>query len=163
MLRAVIKLPVQKRRKRVNTAEELREKLKAILSDRADDGEQPKGDIQVLKPEFIDYDDEGWLTVEFLPQEWQKNGIDVVQGGILGYMLDCVFGPFAYIVSGGKLAGTVDTTTNFLRPVAADGRSITVKARMVTNAKRMMHAEGILYNADGKIAVTASTNLMKSV
>ena len=143
--------------------EELREKLKAILSDRAAEGEQPKGDIQVLEPEFVDYDDEGWLTVDFLPQDWQKNGINFVQGGILGYMLDCVFGPFAFIVSEKKLAGTIDTTTNFLRPVIADGRKIRVKARMITNAKRMMHAEGILYNADGKVAVTASTNLMKSV
>ena len=128
--------------------EELREKLKAILSDRAAAGERPKGDIQVLEPEFVDYDDEGWLTVDFLPQDWQKNGINVVQGGILGYMLDCVFGPFAFIVSEKKLAGTIDTTTNFLRPVTADGRNIRVKARMITNAKRMMHAEGILYNAD---------------
>ena len=143
--------------------EELREKLRAILSDRATAGERPKGDIQVLEPEFVDYDDEGWLTVDFLPQDWQKNGINVVQGGILGYMLDCVFGPFAFIVSEKKLAGTIDTTTNFLRPVIADGRKIRVKARMITNAKRMMHAEGILYNADGKVAVTASTNLMKSV
>lgn len=143
--------------------EELREKLRVILSDRAAEGEQPKGDIQVLEPEFVDYDDEGWLTVDFLPQDWQKNGINVVQGGILGYMLDCVFGPFAFIVSEKKLAGTIDTTTNFLRPVIADGRKIRVKARMITNAKRMMHAEGILYNADGKVAVTASTNLMKSV
>ena len=143
--------------------EELREKLRAILSDRAAAGERPKGDIQVLEPEFVDYDDEGWLTVDFLPQDWQKNGINVVQGGILGYMLDCVFGPFAFIVSEKKLAGTIDTTTNFLRPVIADGRKIRVKALMITNAKRMMHAEGILYNADGKVAVTASTNLMKSV
>lgn len=143
--------------------EELREKLRAILSDRAAAGERPKGDIQVLEPEFVDYDDEGWLTVDFLPQDWQKNGINVVQGGILGYMLDCVFGPFAFIVSEKKLAGTIDTTTNFLRPVIADGRKIRVKARMITNAKRMMHAEGILYNADGKVAVTASTNLMKRV
>ena len=143
--------------------EELREKLRAILSDRAAAGERPKGDIQVLEPEFVDYDDEGWLTVDFLPQDWQKNGINVVQGGILGYMLDCVFGPFAFIVSEKKLAGTIDTTTNFLRPVIADGRKIRVKARMITNAKRMMHAEGVLYNADGKVAVTASTNPMKSV
>lgn len=143
--------------------EELREKLRAIFSDVAAEGQNPKGDIQVLRPEFIDYDSEGWLTVDFLPQEWQKNGLNVVQGGILGYMLDCVFGPFAFIVSEKKLAGTIDTTTNFLRPVIADGRKIRVKARMITNAKRMMHAEGILYNADGKAAVTASTNLMKSV
>lgn len=143
--------------------EELREKLRAILSDRAAEGEQPKGDIQVLKPEFIDYDDEGWLTVEFMPQEWQQNGINLVQGGILAYMLDCLFGPFAYTVSEGKMSGTVDMTTNYLRPVIADGRSIRAKARMITNSKRMMHAEGIIYNADGKVAVTASTNLMKSV
>ncbi len=147
----------------MDTTEELREKLKAILSDRAADGEQPKGDIQVLKPKFIDYDEEGWLTVEFIPQEWQQNGINVVQGGILGYMLDCVFGPFAYTVSGGKMSGTVNMATNYLRPVIADGRSIRAKARLLTNSKRMMHAEGILYNADGKIAVTASANLMKSV
>ena len=144
----------------MHEAQKIKAKLEAIFSDRPPKDQLPKGDIQVLKPEFIDYDGD-WLTLKFIPQEWQKNGINVVQGGILGYMLDCTFGPFAFVLSEGKLAGTVDMTTNFLRPVIADGRSIKVKARMLTNAKRIMHIEGIIFNADGKVAVTASANLMK--
>jgi uncharacterized protein (TIGR00369 family) len=147
----------------MNTEElnEFKTKLKDIFSDRAKKGELPKGDRQVLKPEFIDYSEDGWVTVEFIPEEWQQNGLDVVQGGVLSYMIDCVFGPFAYVVTDKKLAGTLDMNTNYLRPVKADGRKITVKARFVTNAKRTLHGEAVLYNADGKVAVTASTNMMK--
>lgn len=143
------------------TTEELRDRLKEILSDRAPEGTAPAGDIQVLAPEFISYSEDGWLTVEFMPRPWQQNGLQVVQGGILGYMLDCVFGPFAYVLSEGKLSGTIDTTCNYLRPVKADGRPIRVTVRFVTNTKRTLHGEGILYNGDGKVAVTASTNMMK--
>lgn len=142
---------------------ELREKLKAILSERAAEGVKPIGDIQVLKPEFIDYTDDGVLIVDFEPQDWHENGIHLVQGGILSYMLDCVFGPFAYVISEGKMSGTLDMQTNYLRPVFADGRKIRVEAHVITNSKRTIHAEAKLYNGDGKVAVTASTNLMKSV
>lgn len=141
--------------------ETLRERLRTIFADRAPEGIQPKGDIQILKPEFIDYSDDGWLTVEFLPQEWQENGLKKLQGGVLAYMLDCVFGPFAYVISEGSMSGTLDMTTNYLRPVFADGTRITVKARFITNSKRTMHGEGTLFNGEGKPAVTASTNIMK--
>lgn len=142
---------------------ELREKLREVLSNRAKPGEQPKGDIQVLKPEFIDYTDDNVLTVDFEPQEWHENGIHLVQGGILSYMLDCVFGPFAHTLTSGKMSGTLDMQTNYLRPVFADGRKIRVEARLITNSKRTIHIEGKLYNGDGKVAVTASTNLMKAL
>jgi acyl-coenzyme A thioesterase PaaI-like protein len=65
------------------------------------------------------------------------------------------------VITDKKLAGTLDMNTNYLRPVKADGRKITVKARFVTNAKRTLHGEAVLYNSDGKVAVTASTNMMK--
>ena len=143
------------------TQEELRTKLKEILSDRAPEGSTPKGDVQVLQPVFRKYSDDGWLTAEFQPRDWQTNGLNVVQGGMLTYMIDCIFGPFAYILSEGKLSGTIDTTSNYLRPVLADGRPIRVEARFVTNTKRLLHGEAVLYNGDGKIAVTASTNMMK--
>lgn len=141
--------------------ESIREKIRQILSDRAPDGQAPKGDIQVLRPEFIDYDDEGWMTVEFIPQPWQQNGLEVVQGGILGYMMDCCFGPLGYVLSEGSLSGTLDTTVNYLRPVKADGGKIKVKVRFLTNSRRTLNGEGYLYNTQGKIAVTASTNMMK--
>lgn len=143
------------------TTEELRTRLEEILSDRAPEGQEPIGDIQVLEPKFISYSDDGWLTAEFMPRPWQQNGLQVVQGGILGYMIDCIFGPFAYVLSEGRLSGTIDTTCNFLRPVKVDGRPVRVSARFVTNTKRTLHGEAILYNGDGKVAVTASTNMMK--
>ena len=145
------------------TYEELEKKLKDILSDRAPEGTMPKGDVQVLKPEFISYSEDGWLTAQFIPQEWQQNGINIIQGGMLSYMIDCIFGPFAYVVTEGHLSGTIDSTCSYLRPVKADGRPIRVTARFVTNSRRTLHGEAVLYNGDGKVAVTASTNMMKQL
>lgn len=139
----------------------MKTRLRDILSDRAAGGARPQGDIQVLRPEFIDYSEDGWLTVEFIPQDWQKNGIGVVQGGILGYMLDCVIGPLAFVISDGRLAGTISMTTSYLRPVKADGEGVRVRARAISDSKRMMHIEAYIYNHEGKVAATAAADLMK--
>lgn len=51
--------------------------------------------------------------------------------------------------------------TNYFRPVTMDDTDILVKARITMETKRVMHIEAELLKADGKVAVKASTNIMK--
>ena len=145
----------------VTTVEGRRAQLKHLLDSRAEKGHGPKGDIEVLETRFVEYTDDGTLVVKIPIREWQLNGVDNVQGGILTYMIDCVFGSMSFVTSGCNPVGTVDMTSNYLRPVTAADGEVTIRAKIVTNSKRVMHAEAELYNGQGKLAVTASTNIMK--
>lgn len=145
----------------LTTTEGRRSQLRALLGSRAEKGMLPRGDIEVLEPEFIEYTEDEELIVKIPIREWQLNGVDNVQGGILGYMIDCVFGSMSFVISGCSPVGTVDMTSNYLRPITADDQKVTIHAKIITNSKRVMHASAQLYNSKGKLAVTASTNIMK--
>ena len=119
------------------------------------------GDIITLKPEFVEYKMDDTLTVRFHPKEWQLNGLGYVQGGFLSAMIDVVCGPMSDVCSQRHSAGTLDMLTNYFRPVTMDDTDILVKARITMETKRVMHIEAELLKADGKGAVTASTNIMK--
>ncbi len=143
------------------TTEGRRAQLRRLLSARTPEGGSPRGDIEVLEPEFIEYTDDGVLVVKIPVRQWQLNGVDNVQGGILTYMIDCIFGVLSFVTSGCSPVGTVDMTTNYLRPIPAKDDQVTVRAQILTNSRRVMHAKAELFNGAGKVAVTASTNIMK--
>ena len=145
----------------LKTPEGRRECLRTLFAARAEEGKTPRGDIEVLETVFQEYTDEGELTVKIPVRPWQVNGLDNVQGGILIYMIDCVFGAMSYVTNECQPVGTIDTTANYLRPVTLSDGEVTIRARAVTNSRRMIHATAELYNARGKAAVTASTNIMK--
>lgn len=145
----------------LTTPEGRRECLRMLFAARAGEGKTPRGDIEVLETEFDGYTDEGELTVRIPVRPWQVNGLDNVQGGILVYMIDCVFGAMSFVTNECGPVGTIDTTANYLRPVTLEDGWVTIRARAVTNSRRMIHATAELYNARGKVAVTASTNIMK--
>ena len=146
----------------LNTTEGRREQLRQLLNARAQEGASPRGDIEVLETQFIEYTDDDELIVKIPVKPWQVNGFDHVQGGVLTYMIDCIFGTMSFVTSGYNPVGTMDMTTNYLRPIVlTDNDRITIRARIVTNSRRVMYAEAKLYNSAGKLAVTASTNIIK--
>lgn len=119
------------------------------------------GDIRTLKPEFVEYKMDETLTVRFHPEEWQLNGLGYVQGGFLAAMIDVVCGPMSDVCTQSESVGTLDMLTNYFRPVTMEDKDILVKSRITMATKRIMHMEAELFKADGKVAVTASTNIMK--
>ena len=78
---------------------ERREILKLIFSERALEGEEYETDLQVLAPEFVSYTDDEVLTVRIPVKKWMGNGLRVVQGGIMSYMIDAVVGPMGFAYS----------------------------------------------------------------
>ena len=57
----------------LTTAEGRRAQLKALLAARAEEGAMPRGDIEVLETEFVEYTDEGELTVK-IPRQGGAHG-----------------------------------------------------------------------------------------
>ncbi len=84
----------------LNTTEGRREQLRQLLNARAQEGASPRGDIEVLETQFIEYTDDDELIVKIPVKPWQVNGFDHVQGGVLTYMIDCIFGTMSFVTSG---------------------------------------------------------------
>ena len=133
--------------------------LKILYADRAPEGTTPRGDIQVLRPEFISYGD-NTVRVKFPVEQWQLNGIDILQGGVMSYMMDCVLGSMTYVHSGGPVA-TIDMTANYLKAVSLKDPYVVVEARILNETRTMLHAFAKLENSAGETAVTATSNIMK--
>lgn len=124
---------------------------------------QMANDITTLKPELVEYTEDDTLVVRFHPQEWQLNGIRYVQGGFLAAIIDVVCGPLAAIYAGNSTAGSLDLSVSYLRPVTMDDTDFFVKAQVVNDTKRVTHIRAEVIKKNGKVAVTATTNVMKEI
>jgi uncharacterized protein (TIGR00369 family) len=143
------------------SVEETKEVIREIISDRAAPGDTPRGDFQVLMGDFIDYTDDGELIVKYPVKEWQCNGLDVMQGGVMGYIADATFGPLGYAIFSRTSAVTIDMTTNFLRGVNITVAYLIAKTRVLTKGRNIAHMECKLYNPEGKLVMHSTANMMK--
>lgn len=143
------------------SVEETKEIIREIISDRAAPGDTPRGDFQVLMGDFIDYTDDGELIVKYPVKEWQCNGLDVMQGGVMGYIADATFGPLGHAIFNRTPAVTIDMTTNFLRGVNITVPYLIAKTRVLTKGRNIAHMECRLYNPEGKLVMNATANMMK--
>ena len=143
------------------------EAFQMLLGSRDEEGYGVTGDVTSLDPELVEYtieeDGTELLVARFRPQEWMLNGLRYVQGGYLASMIDVVCGPMSDICSNGRSAGTLDMTTTYFRPITMEDQEITVRVRLTSNTKRVMHFEAELMNSKGKRAVTAVSNIMKAM
>lgn len=118
-------------------------------------------DVISLRPELVEYGEDDTLIVRFHPQEWQLNGIGYVQGGFLAAFIDVVCGPMAAVYAENRTAGSLDMQMNYLRPVTMKDSEFLVKAQVVNDTRRTTHIRAELIKQNGKVAVTASTTVMK--
>jgi uncharacterized protein (TIGR00369 family) len=143
------------------TREEKRAKLKEILKQQIEPGETPKGDIELLKGRFVSYTDEEELVIEFPIADWQRNGLGNLQGGMVSFIMDCCFGVLGYVNNNCNPIATIEMTCNFLRPMGPEQKSITMRTRIRSRGRRVIHALCDAYNAEGKLVATSSTNIMR--
>ncbi|WP_298915742.1 PaaI family thioesterase [uncultured Algimonas sp.] len=80
-----------------------------------------------------------------------------VQGGFLAAMLDDTMGPALFAMTDGKRFGsTIDLHVHYLRAVKP-GR-VTTKGRVVKLGARVAFLQGDLFDADGRLAATATAS-----
>ncbi len=98
------------------------------------------------------------LTVAFPVREEQTNPVGFLQGGFICAMFDNVFGPLAFATAK-KPCLSVDINVTFVRGLKP-GEAVTVKAEFVSKTKKLLQMKAECFNAKGKLAATASSNLM---
>jgi len=142
------------------SAEEKKAKLIEIFAKRAKNGAQPVNDSELLQPEFIELTEDGLLTLKFPVFNWQRNGADNLQGGMIGCMMDLTFGAFAHVIFDGLVA-TISMTTNYIRPVGLSENYLITKTIFKGKGRRILYGESEAYNANDKLVAIASTNIIR--
>lgn len=137
----------------------MREDLEGIFSKRVKEGDMPKNDSELLKPELAGFDGSR-LTLKFPLELWQCNGQGNIQGGIISCMMDLGFGALAHVLSGGPVA-TVDMTTSYIRGIKPAEKHVTAEIEFTHIGRRMLHGEARVLNGEGRLAASASTNIMR--
>ena len=115
---------------------------------------------EALKGEVLDIDREaGTALLAFEPGGQFLQGAGVIQGGMVGVMLDFAMALAAFgRLSPGRSFGTVSLTTHFLKPTLP-GRHL-ARARLDRMGARMIFASAELFRDGAEIRIATATAVM---
>jgi len=115
----------------------MEEHIRAFLKDI--DENQADSIIGMLHPSFVDCDpEEATLTMSYPAMAWERNPLNVMQGGVVATILDFSIACMA-VYYGGSKAVTVSLQTSYLRGCPIDG-TLVVKVRVTKPGRTMIHA-----------------------
>jgi uncharacterized protein (TIGR00369 family) len=101
--------------------------------------------------------EEGWIRIGFDGKREFCNPAGLIQGGILGAMLDDTMGPAVFVMTEGRLyTATITMTVNFLAP-AKVGR-IVGEAKVTQLGRTVAFVEGRLMAEDGVVLATSTAS-----
>ncbi len=136
------------------------EERKKILAERIDRTEELNGkaNSEIFGIHFVDYTEDGEFTVRYDIKPWQRNPFGNLQGGLICYYMDATAGTLSWVSVDCEPVGTVDLNVNFIRVVREDAEYVTVKARVISLGRRVVVAQAEVYDPDGWLMATATTN-----
>ncbi len=142
------------------TNKELKQAFIDIIKD--EDGELYKTHPTVLRngTRFIDYTEDGILTMEYPILPEQCNGMHILQGGNLLSFIDDNFGLFVFLSLEGKPAVTVNMDINFHKSVTVEDGYVRVVSRVVSAGKKMFSLRAEAFAPDGKLIATCTSNVL---
>ena len=95
--------------------------------------------IGMLRPSFVECSaEEGSLILAYPAMAWERNPLNVMQGGVVATILDFSIACLA-VYYGSDKAVTVSLQTSYLRGCPIDGTLI-VKTKITKAGKTMIHA-----------------------
>jgi uncharacterized protein (TIGR00369 family) len=101
--------------------------------------------------------EEGRTTLTMKASDWLNSPTGMVQGGATAMAADGALATAVLTTIPKSTAfAPLDIKTNFLRPVAGDGRDLTINARVQHRGRSLAVAEAEVVNADGKRVMLAS-------
>lgn len=101
--------------------------------------EQGDSIIGMLQPRFVECSaEEATLTMAYPAMAWERNPLNVMQGGVVATILDFSIACLA-VYYGGDKAVTVSLQTSYLRGCPIDG-TLVVKVKATKAGRTMIHA-----------------------
>ncbi|WP_353722089.1 PaaI family thioesterase [Dyadobacter sp. 676] len=105
--------------------------------------------------------EDGAMEVEYLVREDMCNPMGTLHGGIAATILDDVVGTMVYAIGREFGFASVNLNCDFLSP-AVTGDVLTAKSEIVRAGKNIIHVEGRLFNAQGRIVAKCTSNLIQT-
>ncbi len=105
----------------------------------------------------VDGEDLGWVEGRFEPTALAANPHGAVQAGVHAVVLDALmnFAINAALPEGERTQGTIEMTTELLRPAVAGG-TYALRGDVVRLARQVAHAEAVVTEPSGEVVSRAS-------
>lgn len=100
------------------------------------------------------------LTATFLVRPDMCNPMGTLHGGVAASMMDDLLGATVFAVSNGGVYASVNLNVDYLEAVP-QGQTVSVRTELIRSGSRIMHLNCYLYDAAGRLAAKAASNLMR--
>ena len=105
--------------------------------------------------------DEGFVVFEGQTDEKLLNPLGIVHGGWALTLIDSVTGCAAHTtLPAGSSYTTVETKTNFVRPIPHNLGKVTAEGRVIAKGRKIITAEGKVLSEDGKLLAHGTSTLI---
>ena len=105
--------------------------------------------------------DYGTLTMEYTVREEMGNAMHTLHGGTSAAILDEIIGATVFTLGREYAYVSVNLNVDFLHS-AREGEVITATAQVIRAGRTIIHVEGTIRAADGKIIAKAASNMVQS-
>ena len=112
------------------------------------------------EPSFVDYTEDGELTLSFPVHPDQRNGYQLLQGGILSSFFDDVFGLFVFVASSHNPVSTIQMNVSYHRGVRPETDTVLVTSRVIRAGKNIVSLEAVAKDPGGNLVATCQTSML---
>ncbi len=103
----------------------------------------------------------GRLVADFIVRPEMTNPAGVLHGGAAASILDDLIGAMVFALGREYAYTSINLTIDFLH-AARENEMITATAELIREGKNIIHCEGRIVAADGKIIAKCTTNLIQT-
>lgn len=107
---------------------------------------------------FLEYESRTRLVSEFPAQEKHANPLGMLQGGIIGALIDDTMGPLSFAAVRGPTT-TLNLSINYLRSVKCPDR-VRVEARVTGRGRRVLHLEADVFDSRGRLVAKSTSTVL---
>lgn len=111
------------------------------------------GTLRVVEPER--------MVANYFIRDDMVNPVGVLHGGAASAILDDLCGMLVFALGREYGYTSVNLAMDFLNP-ARQGETLSAEARLVRAGRNIIHVEGSITNAEGKLIAKCSTNLVQT-
>lgn len=111
------------------------------------------GTLRVVEPEK--------MVADYFIRDDMVNPVGVLHGGAASAILDDLCGMLVFALGREYGYTSVNLAMDFLNP-ARQGETLSAEARLIRAGRNIIHVEGCISNAEGKLIAKCSTNLVQT-
>ena len=111
------------------------------------------GTLRIVEPER--------MVADYFIRDDMVNPVGVLHGGAASAILDDLCGNLVFAMGREYGYTSVNLNMDFLNP-AQQGETLTAETRLIRAGRNIIHVEGSIANAEGKLIAKCSTNLVQT-